>query len=49
LIRWPTYEVLPAAGADRLVTLSGAHPSARVVHDAPAAVAAGQRLLAPKP
>jgi hypothetical protein len=49
VIRWPTYEVLPAAGADRLVTLSGAHPSARVLHDAPAAVAAEQRLLAPKP
>ncbi|MDX6704092.1 MAG: hypothetical protein QOF26_4318 [Baekduia sp.] len=49
VIRWPTYEVLPAAGADRLVTLSGAHPSAHVVHDAPAAVAAEQRLQAPKP
>jgi hypothetical protein len=49
VIRWPTYEVLPAAGADRLVTLSGAHPSAHVVHDASAAAAAEQRLLPAKP
>jgi hypothetical protein len=44
VIRWPTYEVLPAAGADRLLTLTGAHPSARVVHDPAQAAAAMQRL-----
>ena len=34
VISWSTYEVLPASGADRLLTLTGAHPSARVVRDA---------------
>ena len=34
VIRWSTYEVLPGAQADRVLTLTGAHPSARVVHDA---------------
>jgi hypothetical protein len=43
-IRWPTYEVLPGANADHLVTLTGAHPSARVVRD-PAEVGAAQRRL----
>jgi hypothetical protein len=33
VIRWPTYEVLPGAGAERLLTLKGAHPTAHVVHD----------------
>ena len=32
VIRWPTYEVLPGGGADKLLTLKGAHPTARVVH-----------------
>jgi hypothetical protein len=49
VIRWPAYEVLPDAGADRLLTLTGAHPSARVVHDAAQAEAAAQRLFPAKP
>jgi len=36
VIRWSTYEVLPDAHAE-LLTLKGAHPSARVVHDGAAA------------
>ena len=47
-IRWTTYEVLPEAGADQLLTLTGAHPSARVVHD-PAAVGRGPAALAGRP
>ncbi|MDA0159098.1 hypothetical protein OM076_02375 [Solirubrobacter ginsenosidimutans] len=43
-IRWTSYEVLPEAGADQLLTLTGAHPSARVVHDPAAVDAARQRL-----
>lgn len=46
VVRWPTYEVLPASGAQRLLTLTGAHPSARVVRD-PAQVAAAERRLIP--
>ncbi len=46
VIRWPTYEVMPSAGADHLLTLVGAHPSARVVHD-PAQVDAAVRRLMP--
>ncbi|MDX6663834.1 MAG: hypothetical protein QOG68_40 [Solirubrobacteraceae bacterium] len=50
VIRWPTYEVLPASGdADRLLTLTGAHPSAHVSHSAEQAQAAVERLMAPKP
>jgi hypothetical protein len=49
VIRWSTYEVLPDAGADRLVTLTGAHPSARVVHDPAQAAGAEQRLGAAMP
>jgi hypothetical protein len=45
VIRWPTYEVLRDADADRLLTLTGAHPSARVVHDAAQVAAAEQRLV----
>ncbi|HEX5924759.1 MAG TPA: hypothetical protein VFY45_13065 [Baekduia sp.] len=48
-IRWPTYEVLPDSDANRLLTLTGAHPSARVVHDADQDAAAQQRLMPPKP
>jgi hypothetical protein len=44
-IRWPTYELLPASGADQLLTLAGAHPSARVVRDAAQTAAARQRLM----
>lgn len=46
-VRWPTYEVLPASGATQLLTLTSAHPSARVVHDARQSEAAQQRLLPP--
>ena len=46
VIRWPAYEVLPGSDTDRLLTLTGAHPTARVVHD-PAQVAAAQRRLEP--
>jgi hypothetical protein len=44
VIRWSTYEVLPGSDADSVLTLTGAHPSARVVHDAEQAAAAEQRL-----
>jgi hypothetical protein len=49
VIRWPTYEALPNSDADRLLTLTGAHPSAHVVHDAAQTAAAEQRLMPPKP
>jgi hypothetical protein len=49
VIRWPTYEVLPGSGADQLLSLTGAHPSARVVHDAAQTAAAEQRLNASNP
>jgi hypothetical protein len=49
VIRWPTYEVLPGSDADEVLTLRGAHPSARVVHDAAKSAAAEQRLMASKP
>ena len=48
VIRWPTYEVLPGSDAQRLLTLTGAHPSARVVHDAAQADAAARRLDPPE-
>jgi hypothetical protein len=32
VIRWSTYEVLPGAAAGRVLSLTGAHPSAPVVH-----------------
>ena len=49
VIRWPTYEVLPGSDSDRVLTLTGAHPSAHVVHDAAQAAAADRRLEPPKP
>jgi hypothetical protein len=49
VIRWPTYEVLPDSGADNVLTLTGAHPSARVVRDPAQAAAAAQRLGASNP
>ena len=49
VIRWPTYEVLPGSDSERLLTLTGAHPSARVVHDAAQADAAARRLELPTP
>ena len=49
VIRWPAYEVVRDADADRLLTLTGAHPSARVVHDAAQLDAAERRLMPPKP
>jgi hypothetical protein len=48
-IRWTAYEVLRDADANRLLTLAGAHPSARVVHDGAQIEAAEQRLMPPKP
>jgi len=42
------YEVLRGSDASRLLTLTGAHPSARVVHDAAQAAAAEQRLMPSK-
>ena len=49
VIRWPAYEVLNApVNADQLLTLTGAHPSARVDHDPADAAAAEQRLLRTK-
>ena len=47
VIRWQTYEILRGAIPDRLLTLTGAHPSARVVHDPAEVDAAGERLLGP--
>jgi hypothetical protein len=49
VIRWTTYEVLPDTNADRVLTLTGAHPGARVVHDPAQADAAVQRLTPPNP
>jgi hypothetical protein len=44
VIRWTTYEVLPGREAASLTTLTGAHPTARVVHD-PAQIEAAERRL----
>jgi hypothetical protein len=45
-ITWDTYEVVPAGDdADRLTTLRGAHPDARVVRDAAALDAAAARMF----
>ena len=49
VIRWSAYEVLPGADADRVLTLTGAHPSARVVHDAAQVDAAEPRSRPAKP
>lgn len=46
VVRWPTYEVVPAAQAEQQLSLTGAHPSARVVTD-PAQVAAAEARLLP--
>jgi hypothetical protein len=46
VIRWPTYEVLPGADAAQTLSLTGAHPTARVVRD-PAQVAAAEQRLTP--
>jgi hypothetical protein len=47
VVRWSAYEVLPEtdAGAAAALTLSSAHPSARVDHDPDAAKAAWDRLV----
>jgi hypothetical protein len=46
VIRWTTYEVLrPGKGADVALSLTAAHPGARVVHDLDQWQAAEQRLL----
>lgn len=47
VVRWPVYEVLRDADEDRLLTLTGAHPSADVVRDRAETAAAEQRLLPP--
>jgi hypothetical protein len=44
VIRWPTYEVLSGAHAHKLLSLTAAHPTARVEHDAARSAAAAQRL-----
>jgi hypothetical protein len=44
-VRWPTYEVVPGAQGDRLLTIAGAHPDARVVRSAEAYAAAERRLF----
>jgi hypothetical protein len=44
-VRWPAYEVVPGDGADRLLTIAGAHPDARVVRSAEAYAAAQRRLF----
>lgn len=49
VIRWPAYEVLPGSDTDQLLTLTGAHPTAHVVHDPAQAAAAQRRLEPPKP
>jgi hypothetical protein len=49
VIRWPTYEVLPGTDADGLVSLTAAHPSARVVRDPAQVWAAHNRLDGGKP
>jgi hypothetical protein len=43
--RYPTYELLPDTGADRLLTLTGAHPGAHVVRSADEYQAAERRLF----
>jgi hypothetical protein len=48
VIRWDAYEVLPASNADALVSLVGAHPSARVVTDPAQVIAAEERLTGGK-
>jgi hypothetical protein len=48
VIRWPTYEVLPASRAERFLTLKGAHPTARVVNDRAQSEAAAERLMPSK-
>ena len=44
-IRWSTYQILPATNASALLSLSGAHPSARVVSNRAHIPAVAQRLL----
>jgi hypothetical protein len=44
-VRWPTYDVVGADQADRLLTVAGAHPDARVVRDADAYADAQRRLF----
>jgi hypothetical protein len=48
VVRWPTYEFVPAAQGAAQVTLTGAHPDAHVVHDPRAVDAAQRRLWADK-
>jgi hypothetical protein len=50
VVRWPTYEVLPESdpAASAALSLTGAHPTARVDHDPDAAQAAWQRVTGGK-
>jgi hypothetical protein len=43
-VRWTTYEVLPAERATQQLSLTAAHPTARVVRDLDQALAAQRRL-----
>jgi hypothetical protein len=50
VVRWPTYEVVPESdpAASAALSLTGAHPDARVDHDPDAAEAAWQRVTGGK-
>jgi hypothetical protein len=48
VITWPTYEVLSGADANAQVTLTGAHPDARVVTDPAEVQAAQERFFGAK-
>jgi hypothetical protein len=49
VIRWDAYEVLDGPDAAQLVTLQGAHPTAKVVRDRDQVVAAWERVTGKKP
>jgi hypothetical protein len=49
VIRWETYEVLDAPDAAQLLTLQGAHPTAKVVRDRDQVDAAWNRVTGEKP
>ena len=48
VIRWETYEVLDEPGAAQLVTLQGAHPTAKIVRDRDQVDAAWNRVTGEK-
>jgi hypothetical protein len=43
-VRWSTYELLPSDGAQALLSLTAAHPNARLVHDEAPATEVKERL-----